>query len=83
MSKIASKARRKQETLLANKHWKGCSALSVIREMENPNHRRYQNCSKNLNVADMTLVTKIRSELSPQTLLAAKPPKRKSGNIWG
>lgn len=82
MSKRAQKAPHRKETL-ANKHRKGCSAVSVIREIGNPNHRRYQNHGKNLNVADITLVTRMWSKLHPQALLVAKPPKQTSGSIWG
>lgn len=81
MSKIAPNVLHKQEILLAKKHRRGFSASSVIREIENPNHRRYQNCGKHL--ADVTLVTRMWNELSPQAALVVKPPKQKPGNIWG
>lgn len=82
MSKIAPNVLHKQEILSAKKHRRGFSASSVIREIENPNHRRYQNCGKHLNVADVTLVTRMWNELSPQAAVVVKPPKQKSGSIW-
>ena len=64
MSKTAQQALRKKETLLASKQTKGCSASPVIRKRENPNHRRHQNCGKKLNVADITLLTRMWSKPS-------------------
>lgn len=39
MGKIPEQVFHKNETLLASKHMKGCSASLVIRETENENHR--------------------------------------------